>query len=147
MSALVNDKSTCELLLNRAITDIDSDIQDELTDGHIFKFLFVPGVLEDEKVYIAFDLKGRKIGSTNLYKNMTLYFFIFSHPNIIKTISGNLRTDLIDERVQYLFNANTDFGIGKMVCTDDDIFKGGNQYYGRTLTFETMDLNAANGGR
>lgn len=144
MEALINNKSVCELVLNRTITEIDSDIQDELTNGHIYKFPYVPDVQETAKTYINFDIDGENSNATNLYKDMSLYFWIFSHKSIIKHSTGDLRTDLLNIQVQRLFNDNADFGIGKMFLLRDRMFTYGDDYAGRRLIFQVKDLNKAN---
>jgi hypothetical protein len=139
LTLLLNSKTTCELVLNRIIPDITLEIQDELTSGYIYNYAFVPNVQEDQKTYIAFELSGRKPNKASLYTNMKLYFYIFSHCNIIKHPTGYLRTDLIDEQIQSIFNENKDIGIGKMYCTSDDYLKVSNFFYGRQLCFEVKE--------
>lgn len=139
LSCLINSREICELVLDRSIPVITSEIQDELTDRHIFKYAFLPSLSENEQSYITFELSGRKPNKKSLYKNMKLYFFVFSHHRTIKHRTGYLRTDLIDEQIQYLFNENNDFGIGKMYCTSDDYIKIGDSYYGRQMVFECLE--------
>lgn len=143
LTALINNHDICELVLNRNVTTITADIQDELTNNHIFKYAFVPNVQDDEKTFIAFEINGRTSNNTNLYKNISLSFFIFSHANVIRYKTGHLRTDLIDECVQDLFNENNDFGVGLMYCTEDKYLKVSNNYYGRQLTFKVKDMNVS----
>lgn len=145
MSAIINDKDICELVLNRTISEIDSDIQDELTDKYIFKYAFVPNTPDEQKTYITFELEGIATGAESTYKNMSLSIYMFSHYGIIKHSSGYLRTDLIGERVQYLFNNNTDFGIGKLICVSDSPLVS-NNYYGRNQRFRVKDINYSNCG-
>lgn len=144
MTLLLNDKPLCEYVLNQTITILDSDTQELLKKQNIFNFPYVPDVQEDERVYVTFDIDGENSNRTNLYKDMSLYFWIFSHKNIIQDGDGNLRTDLIDERVQYLFNDNENFGIGKMYLSRDKMLSVGQNFSGRRLVFNTMDLNKAN---
>lgn len=142
LTAIISNKIICELVLNRIVPVITEDIQNELTSNHIYKFAFVPDVQEEQKVYIAFELSGRKPNKRSLYTNMKLNFYIFSHHGIIKQSEGYLRTDLIDEQIQDLFNVNKDFGIGKMYCTEDNPIKIGS-CYGRQLTFEVAEQSVS----
>lgn len=139
LTALINSRDICELVLDRTIPVITEDVQNELTNYHIFKYAFVPNVQDEQKTYVAFDLSGRKPNRASLYKNMKLNFYVFSHSRIIKHSTGYLRTDLIDEQIQSLFNEGRDFGIGKMYCTADDSLKVGSSYYGRQLSFECRE--------
>ena len=146
MEALVNNKELCEYVLDRNIITLDSDTQDEISNEHIYKYIFVPNVQEEEKTFITFDIDCESSNNTDLYHNVTLYFFIFSHANIIKDkATGYLITDLIDERVQDLFNENVDFGIGLMTCKSDKYLAVGNSMYGRRLIFRVKDLNKSQG--
>ena len=144
MTALLNDKPLCEYVLNQTITILDDDIQVVLKKNNIYNFPYVPDVQEQAKTYITFDIDGENSNRTNLYKDMSLYFWIFAHKSIIQDDDGNLRTDLIDERVQYLFNDNEDFGIGKMYLSKDKMLSVGENFCGRRLVFITKDLNKAN---
>lgn len=139
MSAIINDKDICELVLDRTISEIDSDIQDELTDKYIFKYAFVPDSIDEENTYITFDLSAQRMSNSPLFKNITLSFFMFSHHNIMRYSTGDLRTDLIDERIQSLFNENRDFGFGIMYCESDSPLRIGNAHYGRQLSFKVKD--------
>jgi len=148
MKALINEKTVCELVLNRTVLDVDdADMQDELLNNNIFNFAFIPDTESEERTYITFELCGKAIGNTGLYKNISLYFFIFSHHNLIRDkSSGYLRTDLLDEQIQTLFNDNRDFGFGKMTCLSDDYLRVNNSHYGRQLVFKTKELNSSRCG-
>lgn len=143
LTEVINQKTICELVLNRTIPLITSEIQDELIKDHIYDYAFVPDIQELEKTYIAFELSGRKPEKRSLYTNMRLNFYIFSHHGIIRHSTGYLRTDLLDEQIQELFNNNKDFDMGKTYCTDDIPLKVGNSFYGRTLTFEVAEQSVS----
>jgi hypothetical protein len=142
MTELLNDEVLCRLVLNRDITEIDADIQTELRKNNIFRYKKIPNVQEEKRAYVTFEMSSRKTDKNSIFKGMRLNFFVFSHEDIINTDDGYLRTDLMDERVQYLFNENTDFGIGKMVCVSDDPMSVGIEYQGRSLLFEVSDLSS-----
>lgn len=139
LSYLINSRELSELVLDKKVPVITAEIQDELTDNHIYKYAFLPSLSGNEQTYITFELSARKPNKKSLYKNMKLHFYVFSHHKVIKHKTGYLRTDLIDEQIQYLFNENNSIGIGKMYCTSDDYIKIGDSYYGRQMTFECLE--------
>lgn len=139
LTAVLSEKTICELVLNRTVPVVTSDIQIELRENHIYDYAFVPEVQESEKTYIAFELSGRKPNKQGLYTNMKLNFYIFSHHGIIRHADGWLRTDLLDEQIQDLFNENKNFGKSEMHCTEDIPLKVGLYMYGRQLTFEVAE--------
>ena len=144
---LINNIELAELILNREIDadSFDADIQSEL-DEHIFSFAFIPDFQGKANTFITFELSSKNNKGTGLYRNMALFFFIFTHHSLInpKTTHGQytryLRTDLIDEIILDLFNENLNFGCGKMKCVSDEFLKVNNDYYGRQLRFEVSDL-------
>jgi hypothetical protein len=145
MIALVNDKLLCELLLGRTISTLTSDIQDELKTKQIFRHMFVPEVQLEEKAYITFDLNGEANNRDGVYKNMSLDFVVFCHYKCLNDENTNyLRTDLMTERIQYLFNENisNDFGIGLLKCFSDRYTVVNNTHYGRKVSFRTAALNS-----
>lgn len=139
LTSVLNQKTICELILDRTIPIITSDIQDELTKDHIYDYAFLPEVQELEKTYIAFELGGRKPDKRSLYINVKINFYIFSHHGVIRHSTGYLRTDLLSEEIQELFNKNINFEFGKMFCTENIPLKVGTSCYGRQLTFEVAE--------
>lgn len=147
LTTLLNDKDTCELVLCRGVSDIDdADIQDELREGHIYRFPYIPKTDENANTYITFEISAKKSPVNDTYKRMTLFFYIFCHQDIMDDKeSGYLRTDLLNERVQKLFNKNPNIGIGQLVCTSDEFLRVSKSYCGRMLKFVTTDLNSGVG--
>lgn len=144
LTLLLNDKEICELILNRTISDIDdADVQNELTENNIYKYRFVPNTPDEQKTYVAFELSARANGDDYVYKKMKLMFYIFTHHDIISHSTGYLRTDLLDERIQDIFNENKDFGLGKMKCVGDDPLNVNASYYGRQLEFIVKERNGS----
>jgi hypothetical protein len=142
LEQILNNKTICELVLNRTISVVDADIQTELTDYHIFKFPYVPDSVDEEKTFITFDMGGDMDRNSTDFKNMSIYMFIFSHKKIIKdSTTGDLRTDLIDEQIQGLFNNQDCFGLGLIRCQRDDYLSVGSNFHGRRLTFVTKELD------
>lgn len=145
---IINNKSLAELVLNRKIEDdfFDADVQSEM-DEHVFSFAFIPDFQGTAKTYLTFEISSQSNGGTGLYKNVSLYFFIFTHHSLInpKSTHGKytryLRTDLMDEEIIDMFHENINFGCGKMKCVSDDYLKVNNDYYGRQLKFVVSDLS------
>lgn len=142
MTALINDPMICSLLLNRTITDTDdADMQEELLNGHIFSYSFVPSVQDEQKSYITFEISSKKAKKFETRKGMRLVFSVFSHHAIIRDKRTNyLKTDLLDERIQHLFNENKDFGIGNMYCIEDNPLRFTDSHYGRQLVFVVSEI-------
>lgn len=144
---IIQNRALAELILNRKISedDFDSDVRTELND-HVFSFAYIPEFQGQPKTFLTFELSGRATGNTGLYKDMSLYFFIFTHHSLInpKSTHGQyvqyLRTDLMDEEIVDMFNENLNFGCGKMRCFTDDFLRVNNDYYGRQLKFGVSDL-------
>jgi hypothetical protein len=142
MRILLNNAQICSILLGRVITDTDdAEMQETLRDKQIHRVAFTPSVSVDTKTYICYELRLVSAGFNSNRSKVTLLFYIFSHKNdIVDSNTNYLKTDLLDEQIQYLFNENMDFGIGKVKCTSDDLFALGENYYGRKIEFQVPDL-------
>ncbi len=153
---IINDQTICELVLRRLITDMDDDTISTEMLQHVFRFRKVPKVAEIQTTYITMFIQGRKSSINDVYKRCKIYVYIFSHEDIIDVkISevgavgsesrkrlGYLRTDLIDERIEDLFNGYRDLGsMGVLKLVNADDLYIGDGYHGRQLEFETTDLN------
>jgi hypothetical protein len=77
------------------------------------------------------------------FKNMSLDFWVFCHKDktIMNHSTGYNRPDLIDERIQTIFNGSKYFGFNPLVCTGDIFIMIGQSYSGRKITFETSEIN------
>ncbi len=146
-SELLKNKSLAELLIDRKIDEngFNADIQHEL-EKHIYSFAYLPDFDGKAMTYLTFEVGNKAFDSNGLYKNITLYFYVFTHNNLMlpKATRGQytkyLRTDLIDEEIIGMFHNNYDFGVGKMLCISDDYLKVNNDYYGRQMVFTVKDL-------
>lgn len=149
MTAMLNYKYLCELVLNDIITTMDdSDLQDRITKNYIFKFAYIPDTQEEAKTYITFDITSNSSASNDMYKNVKLTMNIICHKSLIDHPSGYLRSDMIDECLQDLFNDNYDFGVGKMTCVGDSPIRINNTHYGRQIDFVSKEFNTPKcGGR
>lgn len=143
LQKLINDLDLCKLVLfDDTLTSIDdADLQEQLMNQNIFKFPYVPDTQDIMRQFVCFDMDLVSSIQKSTYKNLTLYFWVFCHKELVKHRSGYNRSDLIDERIQTLFNGKSFFGIGKLVCTGDRFLQVGQSYFGRRLIFETLELN------
>ena len=139
---ILNNIDLVRLVLNdKSINDIDADIQQQLIDNNVFDFMYVPDIPDEEKQFITFDMNLISSKDRPANKGVSLYFFIFCHKGIIRDDTGYLRTDLIDELIQDIFNGKDFFGLGDIVCTSDNLLTVGTNYYGRQVRFETTVIN------
>lgn len=155
MQNIINDKAICELVLRRVIDDMDDDsISTEMRE-HVFRFRKAPKTVDEQTTLIGMFISAQR-SRNHVYINPRISLYVYCHEDIssvkieevgaVGTESrkrlGYLRTDLICERLEELFNDYTSLGsMGKLECvrtTDIDITQN---HHGRQLDFETFDLN------
>ena len=140
---LINDSEICSLLLGKTIIEPDEQDQNDIRNKRIFSYAYIPGVQEEAKRYVTFDIKCQKKAKQETSKDVSLYFYILAHNSLMRDTRTNyLATDLLDERVQQLFNDNkdNDLGLGGMFCIKDDPMRYNDTHYGRMLTFVTQEV-------
>ena len=151
---LVNDKNVCQLILNRSISDLDSDIQDEVKK-YINQYWFIPYAQEDEHTYINFDLAGTAEGQGITNNKLALGIYVFCHHRLMYCdfsdgitpleFKKGTRIDHLNIALQRIFNGSFDFGVGKMKLNKDNPKQVNAVYYGRELGFSVSDIGNYSG--
>lgn len=106
---------------------------------YVFPYPRVIDRIEDEHTFITSRISVPKVRNKT-FKELTLYIYVFTHQNLIRTPEG-LRTDLIAEEIEKLFNGSLDFGLGHVELESIDDFSPANRYIGLVMQYSVSDFN------
>lgn len=120
--------------------EIDPNCPDQLIYKNLFTELYIPETPINVATYICFDLYALDI-TGDLYKNIELHFYIFSHQDHMRTSKGYSRPDYIQSEIDKIMNGNQNFGIGKLELKRSIPFYATNVYRGRELIYKVLNFN------
>lgn len=140
-SKLAHSDDIKECLLGK---DYDEEMVDDLLDGHIYSYLYVPDTQTETKSYICFDIRVPRVPSDYI-KDMELIIYVFAHKDKMKYTKvgyiGNRCDALADMIDTAIANAPaTDFGIGSLRLSSIDIYQVGTEYYGRVMKYTCSEF-------
>lgn len=134
-TVLYNDPDIVELIANH---EIDPECPDELMYENIFPFIRVPGIQDESKNFICYEVDDiGEITRNDRMKQQIIQFVVFVHKGLIETGYGVPRHDLLGYVIRDLFNRSHLFGhelkqiSSKGGTTDTD-------YYTRTIRFQLI---------
>ncbi len=140
---IMNFLLTSEDIVSLMETTLDRAI-DDLSYKRIFPHERVPGTITDTNKYINFEISAVYDKENKVYKDLTVYFFIFCHMAVERTTKG-LWYDRVVEEIDEIFGDKNVLGIGKMVLLQNVPYTPKEEFEGRMITFKTKDFT--NGSR
>lgn len=112
----------------------------------IFPYRFVPNPIEDVGTYITLGMSGftphmQGYDMYDDFQNGTIYFYIFTHIDIMQTDSG-VRTDLIVGEIDRIFNGYTGgLGMGELKLNwMTELWMHNNKFGGYNTSYTLTDF-------
>lgn len=104
---------------------------------------YIPGTQSETKRYINYDMRSSIDPRNNTYKNITIFFFIVCHEDVVE-YKENGRTFLWYDRVvcelDNIFCEKNILGVGKTILTDNDPYYPQQKFKGRLVKFIVKDF-------
>lgn len=136
MKLICSDQEIVNLLTEKP----NSTVPDRsLIYKNVFPYAYTPDVTKDTKTYVCFRIYVPEVQSKT-FKTMNIVFYIFSHQDYIRTGDG-LRTDLIAEKIENLFNGAMELGVGRMKLTGMDDISPSSTFHGIALEYSVSEFN------
>lgn len=105
---------------------------------------YIPETITKTERFINFDVAGVIDSSNNVYKNLTIYFFVVCHQDVVK-YKDKGRTYLWYDKVvcelDNIFCEKNIFGVGKMSLIGNVPYSPHKNFKGRLLKFDIKDFN------
>lgn len=143
MMKLAKDPKIFELIDNK---NVDPDCPDDLIYQNIFPYKRVDYTVQEVGSYICVGLDYPKINHNEIYKNVSLSFYIICNSNAMKVNGGYSRTDAIAERIIELFDWTSDLGFRIELNYEDEDALDENFYF-RRLVFSSFSPNGMKDGK
>ena len=143
MMKLAKDPKIFELIDNK---NVDPDCPDDLIYQNIFPYKRVDYTVQEVGSYICVSLDYPKINHNEIYKNVSLSFYIICNSNAMKVNGGYSRTDAIAERIIELFDWTSDLGFRIELNYEDEDAVDENFYF-RRLVFSSFSPNGMKDGK
>lgn len=117
------------------------DVGDQIYN-RLWPFKYVPKTVEEEKTFITMSFTGFR-PVKRVFKASKIYFYVFTHNNLMRTDYGMTRVDFIQSELDDLFNETTELGIGRLEFAglDDFIFENNHLFVGSALSYKNTDFN------
>ena len=106
---------------------------------NVFPYAYTPDKTTDTNTYVCFRIYVPEIRNKT-FKIMNLVFYVFTHQSHIRTSNG-LRTDLLAERIEALFNGSMDYGVGRLTLTGVNDVNISNYFHGLALEYSVSEFN------
>lgn len=111
----------------------------EMVDKYIFPYDRIINKTSEVGVYICFDIVV-PIVINRAFDDFRIVVRVIAHDRRMRTPKG-LVTDLICAEIDRLINGSNGFGVGRVEFKTWDSFNPAEGFYGRTLTYRTVDFN------
>ena len=139
MEALCSDQEIVNLIKDVRTAQVPDR---GLIYKNIFPYAYNPDTVKDTDTFICFRVylpEGREFNKT--VRNLRIVFYVFSHQSKIRTKLGGLRTDLIVERIDDLFNGKMGIGIGRIEFASLDDINPSPNFHGSMIEYRVYDFN------
>jgi len=90
----------------------------------IFPYKFIPDINDTElrSTFITMEFATKKDKDKNIFKIGSIYFYVFTHRDLVRTSYAVLRYDYIIDRIDYLFHNMESITVGKLKSGDTKDF-------------------------
>lgn len=121
------------------------DPEDAILWKWVFPHEFIPETITETNRYINFEISATIDSKNNVYKDLTIYFFILSHQDVIRYKEKGrsfLWYDKVVCELDNIFNENDILGIGgTMELVSNLPYCPQQKFKGRMLKFIVKDFN------
>jgi len=143
LSELVTNKNIVKALGNSEsnfldISPIDNPMS--LIWNKIFPYSYVPEAQAEQKSYITVLFHGFRLVNGE-FKAGYITFYVFCHHSLMRTSYSSLRTDMIVNYIDEIFNKTTNLGIGKLQFEKMDDIKIDSNHFGCAVTYKDYSFN------
>lgn len=118
--------------------------EDIIPFKYAFPHEYVPEVVTKTERFINFDISASLDYRNNVYKDLTVYFFVVCHNDVVRYKENGreyLWYDKATCALDDLFGDNNILGIGKMRLSYNEPYRIGFDFKGRMLKFVVKDFN------
>ena len=109
-----------------------------------FPHEYIPETITSTDRFINFEIKARMDTKNNVFKDLTVYFFVVCHEDVIRYKENGkeyLWYDKATCALDNLFSEQNKLGVGEMLLTDNIPYCPQQKFKGRLLTFTVKDFN------
>lgn len=110
----------------------------------VFPHEYIPEAIKETDRFINFDIKAKIDHRNNVFKDLTIYFFVVCHEDVIRYKENEkdyLWYDRVTCELDNLFSEQNKLGIGEMMLIDNVPYCPQTKFKGRVLTFTVKDFN------
>lgn len=118
--------------------------EDIIPYNYSFPHEYIPETINETKRFINFEIKARIDPRNNVFKDVTIYFFVMCHQDVVRYEENGreyLWYDKVTCELDNLFSEQNKLGIGEMILTDNVPYCPQQIFKGRLLTFTVKDFN------
>lgn len=116
--------------------------EDVIPYNKSFPHEYVPDTIKTTDKFINFDIRATAFNKNDVYKNITVYFYIMCHQDVVRYEDKRrkyLWYDKVTCELDRIFSTQDSFGVGKMTLTENVPYSPQNKFKGRVLIFKTLD--------
>lgn len=122
----------------------EENLEDIIPYNYSFPHEYIPETINETKRFINFEIKARIDPRNNVFKDVTIYFFVMCHQDVVRYEENGreyLWYDKVTCELDNLFSEQNKLGIGEMILTDNVPYCPQQIFKGRLLTFTVKDFN------
>lgn len=133
--------------LVKALTYTDSNFLDKSTPedptsliySQIYPFIKSPKTGDEAKTFITMKFGYRPEGT--YFKLSTIYFYVITHINLVRTDYGVLRYDFILNEIDRLFNSQRGIGLGKLPFYEMSDIHITDEWFGACIGYRSTEFS------
>lgn len=114
--------------------------EDILPYKWVFPHEFIPETITKTERYVNFEVSATLDPKNNTYKDLTIYFFVLCHEDVIR-YKGTLWYDRVVCELDDIFCETNVLGVGKTYLMSNVPYSPQNKFKGRLLKFSVKDFN------
>lgn len=141
LSAIIQSKDVCELILGNDYSD--TNIDEQLIYKNVFPYLYVDETQTKQESYICIEVDVPRTMDFS-FKDMKIIIWCYCHKDIMKySKKGYLgtRADILSDIVDRFLNGSNNFGLGRLKLQSCTFISPGKEYYGRQLIYSCSEFN------
>lgn len=121
----------------------ESNPEDIIPYKWSFPHEYIPNTITTTDRFINFDIKASIDPKNNVYKNLTIYFFVVCHEDAVRYKEKGrdyLWYDKVTCELDDIFSEQNKLGVGETTLTDNVPYYPQQKFKGRLLTFTVKDF-------
>lgn len=139
MNAICSNKEIIHLLGE----DQSQYPEDSIPFNKAFPHEFVPETIEKTDRFINFDFRSVLDARNNALKDITIWFWVFCHQDIVRYFEGGrqyLWYDKVVCELDDIFSKQNIWGVGKTRLVGNEPYYPQQKFKGRLITFKVCDF-------